>query len=252
MIKMLVSARKKPGMTDQAYSDYWGINHGALVRVHGQDMGFRRYIQTHLTDLVMPPALVGTEGPDTHKNGQAELWWDSIEAMLATGETPEGQAASLLFEEDEKRFCDVGNLSAFLAVETVLVDTDPDARYAEGAGPKLMVELWRRPDAPSYAAWLDEHRVFIDRWAGEAKALRYIVNCPLDDERFNFAHARGWKPAPDAVIELWFASDGDLRAAMTGDSGARWKAKIGRFGDTGRLRPLIGRPRRIFDAIEHA
>ncbi|MGE4429713.1 MAG: EthD domain-containing protein [Sphingobium sp.] len=249
MIKMLVSARKKPEMSDREYSDHWGINHGDLVRRYGQDMGFRRYIQTHLLPMELPSALVGTEGPDIYKNGQAELWWDSIEAMLGAGATARGQAASKLFEDDEKRFCDVANLSAFLAEESVLLDLDPPSRFG-ASDIKLVVELWRKDGAPTYRDWLCDHVPPVWDDADGPLLTRYIVNCPVDDDRFDFARARGWKPAPDGAIEMWFPDAKALTAALSAQAGHRWKAEVGKFADTTRLRPLIGVPHYIFDAVQ--
>lgn len=251
MIKMLVSARKIPSLTDQEYSDYWGVNHGALVRRYGQDMGFRRYIQVHTLPIALPGALTGTEGPDIPKNGQAELWWNSVEAMLDAGTTEEGRAASLLFEEDEKRFCDVSNLSAFLAEETILLDLDPTTRFGID-DVKLVVDLWAKTDAPAFEDWLVGHVAHFDAQGAGAGLNRYIVNRPLADDRFDFARARGWKPAPDASIEMWFADRGALERALSSNLGERWKADVSRFADIGRLRPLIGSPRVIFDAEEAA
>jgi hypothetical protein len=50
-------------------------------------------------------------------DGITELWWDSIEDLVAASQTPEGQQANLTLAQDEARFCDLPNCSVFFTDE---------------------------------------------------------------------------------------------------------------------------------------
>ena len=44
--------------------------------------------------------------PDVY-DGQAELWWDSLDDVIAAASTPAGQQAAVELPEDERRFIDL-------------------------------------------------------------------------------------------------------------------------------------------------
>ncbi len=122
MIKMVVEVWKKPGMTDEQFRERWLVEHGNLVKKHARAMGFLRYIQSHKIPSPDIEEFARGRGWKPAPDGITEVWWESKEAMEAALSSPEGQAASKLFQEDEEQFCDSPKLSAFLATEETIFD----------------------------------------------------------------------------------------------------------------------------------
>lgn len=122
MIKMVVEVWKKPGMTDEQFRQRWLVEHGNLVKKHARAMGFVRYIQSHKLPSPDIEEFAKGRGWKPAPDGITEVWWESKESMEAAMASPEGQAASKLFQEDEEQFCDSPKLSAFLATEETIFD----------------------------------------------------------------------------------------------------------------------------------
>jgi hypothetical protein len=122
MIKMIVEVWKREDMTMEAFTRRWLVDHGALVKTHAKAMGFLRYIQSHKIPSAAIDAFAEGRGWKRPPDGLTEVWWESFDAMNAAMASPEGQAASKLFEADEKEFCEMTKLSAFLAHEEIIFD----------------------------------------------------------------------------------------------------------------------------------
>ena len=54
-------------------------------------------------------------------DGVAELWWDSLEAVIENGRRPEAQAAAAKLLEDERRFIDLPRSPLWWGEEQVIV-----------------------------------------------------------------------------------------------------------------------------------
>ncbi len=109
MIKLMALLFKKPGLTDEEFTNYWKGKHGALAGKIIPEL--RKYTQNHFLKL---PGLK-YEG-----DGFAELWFDDLEALkkyLAWRQTaaaqPQFQAA-----QSEYRICRISVLCQY-SVETV-------------------------------------------------------------------------------------------------------------------------------------
>ena len=105
MIKLVYCITKKPGLSDEEFFHYWRNVHG---RIGSRIPGLRRLVQSHR--LTVP----GDKTPDY--DGVAELWFDSIEALLAARATPEWKAST----EDEAHFIDHNKVAYFVAEEQVV------------------------------------------------------------------------------------------------------------------------------------
>lgn len=81
----------------------------------------RRYVQAHTTGGELNAALAGPRGTAEPHDGLAEIWWDSLDALLAAAGSEEGQRASATLIEDEARFIDFERSSLFLADEHVIL-----------------------------------------------------------------------------------------------------------------------------------
>ncbi len=55
-------------------------------------------------------------------DGITEVWWDSLDDLVAALRTPEGQAASQALLEDERQFIDVPRSFIFLTEEHTIFD----------------------------------------------------------------------------------------------------------------------------------
>ena len=54
-------------------------------------------------------------------DGEAELWWDSLEDIVAAVSTPAGQQAAFELLEDERRFIDLERSPLWIGEEHVVV-----------------------------------------------------------------------------------------------------------------------------------
>lgn len=122
MIKMVVEVWKKDGMTDEAFSRRWLVEHGALVKHHAKAMGFVRYIQSHKQPSAAIDEFAAGRGWKRPPDGLTEVWWESVDSMNAALGSPEGQAASAALAADEAQFIEGPKISAFLATEEVIFD----------------------------------------------------------------------------------------------------------------------------------
>ena len=106
MIKLVYCIRKKPGLTDRQFFDYWKNVHGPIgARIPG----LRRLVQSHRLTLAGD-----TRAADF--DGMAELWFDDLEALLAARQSEEWKASTA----DEANFIDHGKVAYFLAEEHVI------------------------------------------------------------------------------------------------------------------------------------
>jgi uncharacterized protein (TIGR02118 family) len=102
MVKLVYCIRKKSGLNAEEFSEYWREVHGPIgARIPG----LRRLVQSHAV------AIPGDARPPDF-DGVAELWFDSIDALLAARKSPEWRAST----DDEANFIDPGS-SAYLVTE---------------------------------------------------------------------------------------------------------------------------------------
>jgi uncharacterized protein (TIGR02118 family) len=78
MIKLIYCITKKPGLTDAEFFHYWKNIHGPIgARIPR----LRKLVQSHR--ITVP----GDRHPPTY-DGIAELWFDTIEDLLAARQSP--------------------------------------------------------------------------------------------------------------------------------------------------------------------
>jgi uncharacterized protein (TIGR02118 family) len=124
MIKLVFSLRRKPELTREEFQAYWRGEHAALVSRHAEALRIRRYVQTHAVSSELAAAQSAGRGsePDVY-DGEAELWWDSLDDIVAATSTPEGQQAAIELLEDERRFIDLEHSPLWIGEEHVVVDS---------------------------------------------------------------------------------------------------------------------------------
>ena len=120
MIKLIVAIYRKPGMTLEAFNDRWLNVHGPLVKKHAQTLRMKRYVQSHYVSVPEIEAQLAERGWGKRPDAVTEVWWDSLDDYYAALATPEGIAANLELEADEKQFCDMHRMEAFISEEKVI------------------------------------------------------------------------------------------------------------------------------------
>jgi len=96
---------RKPGMSVEEFQKYWREHHGPLG---AKTPGLRRYVQNHPL-----PELYGSHN-EPLCDGVAEAWFDSLEDLQRSTETPE----VIRVRADEPNFIDPGKV-IFLLTEDI-------------------------------------------------------------------------------------------------------------------------------------
>jgi uncharacterized protein (TIGR02118 family) len=123
VIKLVFALRRRPEMTREEFQTYWHDHHAPLVSRHAEALRIRRYVQTHAQASEVAAAQSSSRGsePDLY-DGQAELWWDSLDDILAAVSTPAGQQAAMELLEDERRFIELEHSPLWIGEERAIVD----------------------------------------------------------------------------------------------------------------------------------
>ena len=109
-------------MTREEFQRYWREQHAPLVKRHADALRIRRYVQVHALDTELDDALAGARGSEPRfYDGVAELWWDSLEELVAAFLSDAGQAAGRELLEDEERFIDLPRSPIWLGEENVVI-----------------------------------------------------------------------------------------------------------------------------------
>ena len=118
MIKITYALRRRPELSAEEFHRYWRTEHAALVRQHASAMGLRRYIQSHTIETPIDEPLRASRslGPEPY-DGVAELYFDSVEALVASLSDEEVQAIGAALVEDEHRFIDVDRSPIWISEE---------------------------------------------------------------------------------------------------------------------------------------
>ncbi|WP_103729951.1 EthD domain-containing protein [Novosphingobium sp. HII-3] len=129
MIKIIFCLRRAAHMTQQEFQQYWHEKHAPLVREVAPILGIRRYVQSHAFQHPgLQPAIVARKGEVEPYDGVAELWYDSVEALLALGSDENVRRAGRTLLEDERKFIDLASSPLFYSIEReIIADSDrPD------------------------------------------------------------------------------------------------------------------------------
>lgn len=123
MVKLVFTLRRRRDMTREEFQRYWREEHAPLVERHAETLRIRRYVQTHARETELDePLATSREGEPGVYDGVAEVWWDSLEDLVAAYSTEAGQTAGAELLEDERRFIDLPRSVVWLGEELVVVD----------------------------------------------------------------------------------------------------------------------------------
>lgn len=110
MIKTIVVAHRKGGMTHEEYNDYWLNSHAPLAA--RLIPGLRKYVQNH---------YVPVPGKEYQGDGIVEMWYDDINAWRKSMEFIRSPQAKAL-AEDGAKFCDLRNATEWIVEEHIIKD----------------------------------------------------------------------------------------------------------------------------------
>jgi uncharacterized protein (TIGR02118 family) len=120
MIKLTFCLTRLPHLSREAFQDYWFNTHAPLVASVAEPLRIRRYVQLHsLPADASAPLRASREAPAEY-DGVAQLWFDSLDDVIAN-RSPEAPAAAALLLEDERRFIDLPKSPLWWGEEKVIV-----------------------------------------------------------------------------------------------------------------------------------
>jgi uncharacterized protein (TIGR02118 family) len=122
VVKLVFVIRRREDLPPEEFHRYWLEEHGPLARKLLEDLGARRYVQSHTLTTDLHAALAATRGTGDAYDGLAEIWWDSLEALVAASVSEDGRRAGETLIEDEARFIDFARSSLFLVEEHQIFD----------------------------------------------------------------------------------------------------------------------------------
>ena len=108
MIKSIVVAHRKAGMTREEYNKYWPEKHAPLAA--RLIPGVRRYVQNHLVTI---------PGMEYEGDGIVEMWYDDIEAWQKSIKYIRSPEAKVL-AEDAANFCDLRSGKSWIVEEHII------------------------------------------------------------------------------------------------------------------------------------
>jgi uncharacterized protein (TIGR02118 family) len=123
MIKLVFVIRRRKDRSPEEFHRYWLEEHGPLARGLLEGLGARRYVQTHTLDSDLNHALAESRGTMEAYDGVAEVSWESLDALVATVGSEEGQRANETLAEDEARFIDFERSSLFVTEEHTFLES---------------------------------------------------------------------------------------------------------------------------------
>ncbi len=122
MIKLVYVIKRRPDMTPREFYTRWLDGHAPLVKEVADDINAVRYIQSHTMDTPVNQQLADSRGMPPAYDGITEVWWNSMEDLVAGMSTPEGREAMARLLEDEKDFIDFEKSYLFVTQEHVIFD----------------------------------------------------------------------------------------------------------------------------------
>ncbi len=113
MVKLIVCAKRKPGMGVKEFHDYWRNVHGPLIK---GIPAFRKYIRKYIQCHTLAQAYKRNAAPF---DGAAELWFDNLEDVDRFLSDPEYLEK---VRPDELKFTDHPNLAWFVTQEEPIIE----------------------------------------------------------------------------------------------------------------------------------
>lgn len=117
MVKLVYCVRKKDGISDEEFREYWLRKHGPFVKSYAETLRADRYVQSHTLDTVVNGIIREERNSAEPYDGITEIWWDSMETVLEVVQSPEYQEVCVALANDENVFVDIQRSSLFFTEE---------------------------------------------------------------------------------------------------------------------------------------
>jgi uncharacterized protein (TIGR02118 family) len=121
MVKLVYCIRRREDVSPEEFHRYWLEEHGPLVRRVAGAIGAVRYVQSHTVAPELNAILRESRGSAEPYDGITEVWWESLDTLVASMGTPESQDAQRRLLEDESVFIDVARSAVFMTEEQAIV-----------------------------------------------------------------------------------------------------------------------------------
>jgi uncharacterized protein (TIGR02118 family) len=109
MVKLIICAKRKTGMTRKEFDAYWQNQHGPLVKSVPEFMRHvRKYVQCHIVENSVPLGVAASY------DGVAELWFDSVEEIAQAFNEPRYLE---IIRRDEHKFAELADCISFVTQE---------------------------------------------------------------------------------------------------------------------------------------
>lgn len=120
MIKLTFALVRRPELSRAQFQAYWLDHHAPLVASVREALRIRRYVQLHSLPPEASAGIRASRGGPEDYDGVAQLWWDSLEDMAATGDDPAAVEAGRRLLEDERKFIDLARSPLWWGEEKVI------------------------------------------------------------------------------------------------------------------------------------
>ena len=117
MIKLVYCVRKRSGMADAEFYDYWLNTHGSIACKLAALQGVRKYVQSHALNTELNAGLRASRGMAAPYEGIAELWWDDLESLERDFSSTDLASGFEELLKDEAQFIDFSQSCAFVTKE---------------------------------------------------------------------------------------------------------------------------------------
>ena len=125
MLKMIYCVKRRPDIDVDEFYRYWIEEHGPLVKKRAKELKIKKYVQCHTIQDTNKMPLNKMFQDSRHSldayDGVAELWWDSIDDLMAATASPDGAEAGQILFEDEQNFIDSSRSCIFFTEEHTIV-----------------------------------------------------------------------------------------------------------------------------------
>ena len=217
MVKVITFFKRKPGMSVEAFQEYWRTRHAEIAK---KVPDLRRYVQSHTL-------LSGYKKGEPVYDGVAELWYDDPETVRRVAGLPESRAALA----DSDNFVDPSTMAIILTEEHVLKEGPTD-----GSTVKFVEFLTRRPGM-EVEAFQEYWRARHGPIAAKIPVIRRYVQC----HTVLSAYRHGRQPPYDGVAEVWCDSTDALRQSAKAPEYAAVRADEPNFMDVSKARFIIAK-----------
>ena len=102
MIKLTFCLIRLPHLSRESFQDYWFNTHAPLVASVAGALRIRRYVQLHSLPAEANTPLRASRDAPPEYDGVAQLWYDSLDELIAN-RSPEASAAAAAKPKKERK-----------------------------------------------------------------------------------------------------------------------------------------------------